>query len=29
MITHDLAIARRFPRIVRISDGVLLEEGVE
>lgn len=26
MITHDLTIARRFPRIVRISDGVLHEE---
>ncbi|MDD5677491.1 MAG: ABC transporter ATP-binding protein [Kiritimatiellae bacterium] len=28
MITHDLAIARRFPRIVRISDGVLHEEAL-
>ncbi|MBU4198802.1 MAG: ABC transporter ATP-binding protein [Verrucomicrobia bacterium] len=25
MITHDLSIARRFPRVIRISDGVLQE----
>jgi putative ABC transport system ATP-binding protein len=27
MITHDLAIARRFPRIIRMADGILEEGG--
>jgi putative ABC transport system ATP-binding protein len=27
VITHDLTVAKRIPRIVRIADGVLTEEG--